>query len=298
LSVLESQLRALRLPTGAPLMIHASLRRVGLGRDGAPALYQTLLRQAHAHGTAAIMPAFSYQCEDPAAWMDPPLPASQVAARQEQTPAFDRSRSPVHAEIGFLAEYFRRQPGTVRSIHPVLSFSAIGPAAAAATGSQGLHFPLGPVSPLGWLVEQHGIVLLVGTGLATLTLMHLAETAAAVSYVRASRCRVRTKQGWTWYWGSPGDRRNFSKAADLLAAATVARGPLGKADAVAVDAAHFTSALISRLDADPGWLLCDDPGCPFCLAARRYLAGLQPEIVYGEQRAGECAPAQPALPHL
>ena len=283
--LIQSQLRAMRLPPGAPVLVHASLRRVGLGLDGAPALYQGLLDHARGGNTAVILPAFTYQCEDPAAWVNPLLPRDQIPGRRALTPAFDPLTTPVNPEIGFMAEYVRRQPGTRRSDHPVLSFTAIGPQAGAAVAGQGLNLPLGSASPLGWLVDQHGAVLLVGTGLAAMTLLHLAETTAPISYVRSSRCRARTKQGWTWFWGSPGDGRDFAKAGSLLSDATVGRGRIGHADALVIDAAAFTSAARDRLSDDPGWLLCDDPACPFCALARRYLAGEVTEIVYGEQGA-------------
>jgi len=252
-----------------------------MGRAGAPALYSTLLDWARSGNTAAIVPAFTYVTEDPAGWVAPPPKPEEIPALTAATPAYDRYATPVTADLGFMPEYVRNQPGVVRSLHPSLSFAAFGPAAAEAVLRQPLHFPFGWDSPLGWLYEKQGAVLMVGTDLRTMTLLHLAETEAPVSYLRAAWRRVRAAEGWVWFQGSPNCGRGFTKAAEIMERAVITRGMLGRAEAAAVDARWLVDLALARLAVEPDWLLCDEPGCPFCGVARAWMRGEIKEIRYG-----------------
>lgn len=77
--------------------------------------------------------------------------------------------------MGAIAECFRTFPGTVRSNHPRVSFSARGPAAAALTDGHALNFGLGEGSPLARFYDLGGQVLLAGVGHSNNTMLHLAE---------------------------------------------------------------------------------------------------------------------------
>jgi aminoglycoside 3-N-acetyltransferase len=231
-----------------------------------------------------LFPAFSFECEDPAGWVAPPLPPEEVPARQAATRGFCPAETPVSADLGYMAEYVRRQEGTLRSNHPSLSFSAFGPRAAEALAGQALQLPMGDRSPLDWLSSQGGAVLTVGTPLTSFTLLHLPETLASRSYVRATWRRMRSAAlGWLWVRGAPGHSEGFVHAADEVRRATLGEGPLGQAKATAVDAASLVALALEGLERDPAWLLCDEPGCPFCVPARRWLCGEIAEIRYGDR---------------
>lgn len=264
-------------------MLHTSLRMIGLGVRGAPALYDALIGHVTVNDTALVVPAFTYNCEDPAGWNDPPVPSGQLEAYRASVTPFDRLTTSVHPEIGFMPEFIRRQIGARRSNHPVLSFAAVGPRAAEAVDNQPLHMPLGPESPLGWLVANRGVVVMAGTGMAALTLLHLAETLAPVSYVRHARRRVLSQEGWMWYWGAPSDGHGFSKAAAVLDEATLTLGRLGHAETRVVDAPLLVELAVDRLSREPGWLLCEDPACVPCSMAWRYIRGEVQSVAYGEQ---------------
>jgi|GEM_PF-698873 len=265
-----------------PLLVHSSLRRIGLGAAGAPALFEALAAWAERGGTAGLMPSFSYSAEDPAAWIAPPLPAAEIPAAQAATQPYERELTPVSADIGFMPEYTRRQPGAVRSGHPTLSFCAIGPVAAEAVAGHPLDMPFGLASPLGWLCRHHGLVLMAGTGLDSLTLVHLAETLAPVSHVRASRRRARTTDGWRWFWGSPSCSEGFGVLRGLVDAATVAQGMVGRAEARLLDAVRLVETTLAQLTRDPGWLLCPaEQDCLPCGLARDYLNGRRTTVSYG-----------------
>ncbi len=279
------------MPPGRPVMLHASLRILGLGRDGAGMLCSAVLRHVETDGSALLVPAFTYACEDPAAWLAPPVPADRLAACQAATPTFDPATTPVDTALGHLPEHVRRLPGAKRSSHPVLSFLAVGPRAAEATASQPLDLPLGPDSALGWLYRHDGVVVAAGTGIKTMTVLHLAETLAPVSAVRATRRRVRSAEGWVWYWGAPACAEGFPAAAAALDGATLNQGLLGGALTRLVAVRKLVDEVVRGLRADPAWLLCEDPACPYCNLARRYLDGEIEAIVSGDERAGDYAPA-------
>jgi aminoglycoside 3-N-acetyltransferase len=269
-----------------PLLVHASLRRLGMGRTGAPALYGALSAWAASGGSAVIVPAFTFVNEDPAGWVAPAPRPDDIPALQAATPAYDRQTTPASPDLGFMTEYVRNQPGAFRSGHPSLSFAAFGPAAGEAVLGQPLDLPLGWRSPLGWLYARGGAVLMVGTGLETMTLLHLAETEAPVSYLRATRRRVRGGEGWVWFWGAPNCGRGFVKAAEIVDRAVTGRGALGRAETVAVNARQLVDQALERLASEPGWLICDRAGCPFCGTNRAWLRGEINEIRYGAGKLG------------
>ena len=139
------------------------------------------------------------------------------------------------------------------------------------------------------------VVLMIGTDLTVMTLIHLAETTTPASYVRATCRRVRSAAGWVWYWGAPSSCSDgFTKAAAALERATLALGKLGAAETCVVSAADLVESIRGKLISDPAWLLCDRPGCRGCGLARQYLAGEIDCIISGDQSAwDDSQPAQP-----
>ncbi|MDP2873525.1 MAG: AAC(3) family N-acetyltransferase [Bacillota bacterium] len=287
------QLEALGLRPGRPLLVHTSLRRLGMGRDGAPALFDALAAWSARDGGGVIVPSFSWETEDPAGWIDPPLPRHELPARQAMVGPFDPASTPVHTELGFFPEYFRRQPGVTRGTHPSLAFAGIGDGAAAAVLAQPMHLPFGPESPLGWLYEQSGQVLMVATDLTTMTLLHLAETIAPRSYVRATSRRVRVVGGWAWYHGGPSCGKAFGRAAAIWGPAVAGRGRIGQAEVTAVNARELVDLALARLaTGDPAWLLCDQGTCPCCDRAHSWLRAETDHIWYGDPADIPSAPRQ------
>jgi len=81
--------------------------------------------------------------------------------------------------MGRIPEYFRRRRGTKRSAHPDLSFCARGPCARKILRSHRARTGVGMESPAGTLYRTDAIVLMLGTGYESCTVMHLAEYAEA-----------------------------------------------------------------------------------------------------------------------
>lgn len=289
--IVPQHLEALGLERGDLVMVHTSLRRLGLGREGAPALFRALagwhgLRQdgdGPDEGGGVLVPSFAWSTEDPAGWVGPyRLPPHEFAERQARVRPYDPATSAVESEIGFFPEYFARRPGVVRGPHPSLAFAGLGQAAVDAVMAQPLHLPFGPDSPLGWLYETDGKVLMAGTDLTSLTLLHLAETITPRSYVRAASRRVLAAAGWVWYHGAPNCGKGFARAAEVWEPAICGRGRLGAASAITVKARTLIDLVLPRLAADPSWLLCGEGTCPFCAPAWLWLRGEIDHMWYGD----------------
>jgi aminoglycoside 3-N-acetyltransferase len=94
-----------------------------------------------------------------------------------------------------LAEVIRRWPGAVRSANPGASMAALGARASWLCAEHPLHYGYGPGSPLAKLVEADGQVLLLGSDLDQVTLLHLAEHLARLPGKRVVTSEVATPEG-------------------------------------------------------------------------------------------------------
>ena len=172
---LRADLAALGVRAGDLLMLHASLRKIGLGRadvgeGGAEMLLEALEDAVGAEGALLMVLGTDY----PMDWVYD-HPAEQRAALLAGSPAFDYRNAPVLPEVGWLAEAFRRRPGTVVSDNPSGRFGARGRLAEALTTDQPWHDYYGPGSPLAKLCEQGGRILRMGANPDTVTALHYAE---------------------------------------------------------------------------------------------------------------------------
>lgn len=160
-------LRAAGVQAGDTMLVQSNLRRFGTvdaprSRDGILEFYVQALQAAlGADGTLVVLTAY----EDYARHGLP----------------FDRQTSP--SLSGALSEYVRTRPGAVRSQHPVLSLTALGPRAGELCG--GHHFEgFGYDSPWGRLHRMNGRLLTLGYGIVPdgMTFMHYLENLYGVPY--------------------------------------------------------------------------------------------------------------------
>ena len=108
-------------------------------------------------------------------------PEARRRAYLEECPPFDPATSRAVIAWGILTEYLRTTPGARRSANPEASVAAIGARAAWLTEGHPLDYGFGRGSPLERLCEAGGEVLLLGTPLNTVKLLHYAECLADVS---------------------------------------------------------------------------------------------------------------------
>ncbi|WP_327006273.1 AAC(3) family N-acetyltransferase [Dactylosporangium sp. NBC_01737] len=181
-----AQLATLGLPTGATVIVHASLSRLGWVAGGAQAVVTALLEAVGPAGTL-VMPTHSRQLTEPSDWGNPAVPQSWWDVIRAETPAFDPRTTPTYF-MGAVVECFRDFPGVRRSLHPTVSFAACGPDAERIIAGHTLDDGLGEGSPLARLYEADAWVLLLGVGHDNNTSLHLAE-------YRADGPKTQLRQG-------------------------------------------------------------------------------------------------------
>lgn len=182
-STLTAELRALGVSAEAdgqlgraPLIVHSSLSRLGWVCGGPVAVCQALLDAVGPEGDL-VMPAQTTEYADPARWTSPAVPPEWWPTIRAELPLFDPLITPTR-EMGRIAETFLRWPGTRRSTHPCVSFTAKGPRADFILHPHPLTPSFGDASPLGRLYDLDARILLLGTEYDSCTALHLAEARA------------------------------------------------------------------------------------------------------------------------
>ena len=224
------------LRSGDAVVVHASLRAVGLDAD---AVIEALLDAVGPDGLV-VMPTFTYDNETYA----PDLPA----------------------RTGALAEVFRRRPDALRSAHPTYSVAAIGAGATELLDGHERAGATGVDSPLGRLAAAGGHVLLLGVGQIANTTAHVGEFVAGAPYLD-----IPFDPAWPAHGAHtfPGCSRAFGVLEwPLRERAAIRDGTVGRAIAQLVPGAAVIEATVQLLKADPTALLCTDPGCYRCSRAR------------------------------
>ena len=173
---LTRDFRALGLRRGQDLLVHCSMRTIGW-IDGGPATLLGALQEAAGPAATIVVPAMTtVNSFSSSAFLTETrgLTGEEYERYIAAMPGFDPAVSP-SAGMGALAEHVRTRPGACRSGHPLVSFAALGPGAAAATAVHDLTCHLGERSPLAWLYRADAAIMLLGVGYSSCTAFHLAE---------------------------------------------------------------------------------------------------------------------------
>jgi aminoglycoside 3-N-acetyltransferase len=241
---LRADLERLGLRPGDQVMAHGALSKVGRLLNGPDAVIGALLDAVSPGGTV-----LAYTDWD--ARYDELLDAhGRVPDRwRPHIPPFDARASRAIRDNGALPEFLRTTPGALRSGNPGASVAALGARAGWFTADHPLDYGYGAGSPLAKLVEAGGKVVLIGAPLDTITLLHHAEHLADLRGKRVIRYEVpfATDHGVEWRsleefdTGDPvvdgfADDYFAEIVTDFLATGEGARGHVGKADSVLVDA--------------------------------------------------------------
>ncbi|HOE66207.1 MAG TPA: AAC(3) family N-acetyltransferase [Candidatus Hydrogenedentes bacterium] len=253
---LTGQLRDMGVRVGDALFVHTSLRAMGLSRGETPGLLRAYLTVLGPEGSL-YAPTHTY---------------SQLGSGR---PPF-RLDASCHPLIGAFPEWMRQQPGVVRSLHPTHSACGIGAGVDATLAGHERCEPAGWNSPLDRLRRRGGKVLLIGCGLESCTLLHLAEVMADVPYLSVcppglepvgllyrDGCVTEVRIGV-----SPLCSRGFPKMEGLLRGCGVFQeGRLGRARVLLADMEALVEAAAAAFREAPERYLCEW-GCPNCAAAR------------------------------
>jgi aminoglycoside 3-N-acetyltransferase len=264
---LRSDLQRLGIATRDIVMVHAAMSRVGRLLNGPDVLIQALLDAVGPGGTILAYTDWDGAYDDlldehgrvPAEWRD-------------QIPPFDPAASRAIRDNGILAEFIRTTPGARRSSNPGASVAVIGALADWLTADHPLDDGYGPGSPFAKLVESRGKVLMVGTPLDTMTILHHAEHLARIPNKRRRRYEVplATPGGVVWHMIEEFDTSEpvvpgladdyFAEIVQsYLATGQGRQGMIGDAPSVLVDAAPICAFAVAWLERHAGQ---DDPSCP------------------------------------
>jgi aminoglycoside N3'-acetyltransferase len=231
-AALINQLADLGVGGRTPLMVHASLRRVGPIEGGADTLLDALFESLGPDGT--LLMALGADGEVP----------------------FDALMSPAEKDMGVLAEVFRRRAGTRVNDHAASRFGAAGPRSVDLLEPTPLHDYHGPGSVISRLAAFEGWVLRLGADLDTVTLTHWAEYIANVPEKRHVRIRyVRADIGEQWIEslddteGIRGEGEYFPQIlVDFLAAGKARIGPVGYCTAELFAAPMFVDFAVTWME--------------------------------------------------
>ena len=179
---LTDDLRRLGLAAGDTVMLHASIRAVGPLVGGPDIVHRAVADVVGAAGTLMMLVGW----EDDLFHIER-LPAADQQAYLEELPAFDPATGRAARSFGVLAEFFRTWPGVRRSRSTTGGFAALGLKAEWLFAGQTLSDYYGFGSPLDRLCQAGGKVLLLGSDLSNVTLLHFAEYLAQVPDKRTER---------------------------------------------------------------------------------------------------------------
>jgi aminoglycoside 3-N-acetyltransferase len=245
---LVEDLRRLGLPSGADILVHSSLSRIGKVVGGADTVIAALGEVVGMSGTVLFPTLTGTALDGPS-----------------KPPAIDVRTTPCWT--GRIPDTARQVPGALRSLHPTHSVAAIGAAAATyAAGHEESATPSDERSPYYRLVERGGWILLLGATQESNTTLHCLEELARVPYhlqdeltdgvvVDAlGETRIVRNRLHLWRW-----KRDFPKVDGVLrSAGLIQRGQIGCAEARLVRAKDLVDRILPFLQADPLFLLDAD----------------------------------------
>jgi aminoglycoside 3-N-acetyltransferase len=197
---IAGDLRALGLEPGSVVLLHASLRVMGLVAGGAGTVVRAVREVLGPAGTLVAYTTTAENSDTSRAYLASVagLTPAQAKAHQDCMPPFDRATTPTTL-AGRIAEEVRTTPGAIRSAHPQSSFAAVGPLARSLMKSHKIDCHLGEESPLGKLYAAGAWMLLLGVGYSTCTALHLAEYRYLPSPPRRTyRCVIRYRGHRQW----------------------------------------------------------------------------------------------------
>jgi len=187
------------------LFVHSSLSACGFIAGG-PATVVSALRSWISDRGALALPTHTWSYPD----------ESGVA------PVYDYALTP--SVVGEITNYYWKQPGSVRSLHPSHSLACNGPEAERlCEGHEFCETPCGAGTPYQRIAEGDSSVLMFGATMNAYTLFHTAEDAAGVPYLYMPQqvtLRSKGKDGTVrsirMWRHDMGVTRRFAETADWL----------------------------------------------------------------------------------
>ena len=253
---LARDLRRLGVAPGDIVMVHAACNSIGPVLGGPDAVIAALHDAVGPTGT--LMAYLNWEAD----WENLVDGAGRTLPEwRPHVLPFDPARTRAARQNGALPEFLRTTPEARRSGNPGASVAALGAKAEWLTADHPLDYGYGPGTPFARLVEAHGKVLMLGSPLDTMTLLHHAEHLARLPGKRIIRVEVpfATPDGTQWRMieefdtGDPCvDRLPDDFIArivtDYLATGAGRQGRVGQAPSVLVEAADILPFAIAWLE--------------------------------------------------
>ncbi len=212
---IKAFLRRLGIKNDDTLVVHSSLSKLGFVIGSVQAVLEAL-NETVKDGTI-VMPAHTGDNSDPREFQHPPIPESWHALYREHYPAFNKETSPLRG-MGKIATQFLAMKDTLRSNHPVVSFTAKGKMAEHIAADQPLSPMFGLDSPLGRVYRAGGKILLLGSGFETCSAFHVSEILSGVVGKTDEQAAI-IKNGlreWVTYEDYEYDEDDFKKVGERL----------------------------------------------------------------------------------
>ena len=193
--VLINKFYQLGIKEGDTLLVHDSLSSLGYVVGGAEALFWALREVIGDKGTI-VVPSQTVEISDSASWQYPPVPEEWHDVIRDAIPAYSKNLSYSKA-MGAFSQFIGILPDSIRSNHPMYSFTAIGEKASEIIEQDSFDFPFGDKSPLGRMYSIGAKVLMIGTDFETNTSLHLAENRLNREVIY-EKSKILTKDGEKW----------------------------------------------------------------------------------------------------
>ena len=181
-------LKGLGLRSGDLVMVHSSMRAVGPILGGPNEMIEAVLEVVGSGGTVMMYVDWEEGAQSHTRTDRGAGPAKE---RLEAWPAFDPMKARADRSYGVLPEFLRTWPAAHRSGNPGASVAAVGARAAWICADHPLDYGYGPGSPFSKLVEGDGRVLLLGSPLENVTLLHFSEHIARLPNKRVIHYREK-----------------------------------------------------------------------------------------------------------
>ena len=252
-ATIARDLRTLGLPTGADVLVHSSLSRIGNVEGGAQPVIDGLLDAVGPTGTV-LFPTLTGSRDD---GPDHPPTVDVVA-----TPCW----------TGRIPETARLSGRGKRSLHPTHSVVAIGASVETYLANhEKSKSPCDGRSPYFRLIANDGWILLLGATQESNTTLHCLEELAQVPYHLQDRPadgvvidpdgerHIVRNHFHLWRW-----RRNFDRIDEpLRESGALIEGMVGAAACRLMRAGDLSEIILARLRQDPLYLLADDARSAF-----------------------------------
>ncbi len=231
--MIEQCLRGLGLQAGDIVLLHSSLSSMGHVESAAKTVADAFLAVLGRHGTL-VVPAFG--------------------------------------ALGAVSDYVKEHADAVRSVHPLASVAAIGPAAAEiCTDHDKVETAHGEGTPYLRIADLGGYVCLLGVDQDRNTSLHAAEVLLRLPYLSDRTEKFDTPEGPVekTFRFFPGPHRDFIALDPILRERGIVRiGHIGRAVVRLMRSREMLDACLDLGRADPAFVLCGNPNCSDCVAQR------------------------------